>query len=207
MRGRSARPPLRRRRPGSRAGARRSRPRGEGRGRSARRSTGGVAAARRLRRLPAARTRLPRSRRLVHARRRPLPARDGRGRHADDRRRAARVRVRLRVAAPARRLREPCRPHACSTTTQSPSDASSTASGTTVGRASRAAGSSARSGTYLHGPLLPQEPVARRLAARAGTRARVRRRAAGRSSRFADELEAEAFRVSAEPARRRGGRG
>jgi hypothetical protein len=60
-------------------------------------------------------------------------------------------------------------------------------------------------GTYLHGPLLPRNPwladwLLGRALAHAGT---------GEPPTLApltDELEAEAFRVSAERARRRGGR-
>ena len=71
-------------------------------------------------------------------------------------------------------------------------------------RGSRAAGSAARSGrTCTAAPA--SEPVARRLAARAGARARDGRRAA-RLAPLPDELEAEAFRVAAERARARGGR-
>ena len=69
-------------------------------------------AARGVRRLPAPRTRLPGARRVVHARRRPLPARDRGWHDADDRRRAARVRARSRAAADGRRVREPRRTHA-----------------------------------------------------------------------------------------------
>jgi CobQ-like glutamine amidotransferase family enzyme len=60
-------------------------------------------------------------------------------------------------------------------------------------------------GTYLHGPLLPRNPwLADWLLARALAHA-----GAGEPPELAplsDELEAEAFRVSAERARRRGGR-
>ena len=105
-----ARPALRRRRAGSRAGADRPRPRREGPGDPA--AVEAARAARGLRRLPAARARLPRPARRLAARRRALPARDGRRRAADDRRRPARVRARAGRAADARRLREPRRPDA-----------------------------------------------------------------------------------------------
>ena len=140
-----ARPALRRRRAGPRAGARRARSRREGRGdpRGGRRRR---RAARGLRRLPAARSRLSRARRLVHAGRRALPARDGGRRDADDRRRPARVRARARASAPAaRRASRTTRAAPCSTPEPSRSAASSTGSGTTARRASRAAGWDARS--------------------------------------------------------------
>ena len=66
-----ARPLLRRRRPGSRAAARRGGPRARRPSRCARRVDGRRGAARRVRRLPAARPRLPRPPRRGHAGRRP----------------------------------------------------------------------------------------------------------------------------------------
>ena len=59
-------------------------------------------------------------------------------------------------------------------------------------------------GTYLHGPLLPRNPwLADWLLARALTHAGVN---GDLLAPLPDELEAEAFRVSAERARKRGGR-
>ena len=151
------RPPLRRRRPGSRAGAHRSRSRGEGRGDA----SGACArrrAARRVRRLPAPRARLPRSRRLVHAGRGALPARDGRGRRADDRRRPARVRARARQSkrrspasrtTPARTLLDPGAEPLGRVVHGFGNDGESGFEGCRLGSAV---------GTYLHGPLLPRNP-------------------------------------------------
>jgi CobQ-like glutamine amidotransferase family enzyme len=60
-------------------------------------------------------------------------------------------------------------------------------------------------GTYLHGPLLPRNPwLADWLLARALTHAGVN--GSDLLTPLPDELEAEAFRVSAERARKRGGR-
>ena len=114
--------------------------------------------ARRLRRLPAPRTRLPRPLRHRHARRRPLPARDGRRRAPDDRRRPARVRARARRAA---RTVAGFENHAGRTRLDAGAqplgrviagfgnDGESGFEGCRVGRAL---------GTYLHGPLLPRNP-------------------------------------------------
>ena len=60
-------------------------------------------------------------------------------------------------------------------------------------------------GTYLHGPLLPRNPwLADWLLAQALAHAGAG--APPTLSPFPDELEAEAFRVAAERARRRGGK-
>ena len=155
---RRARPLLRRRRPGPRAAARRARI-SRAKAEALREAVdGGAAAARRLRRLPAARPRLSRLPRRGHARHRPPPARDRRRRAADDRRRAARVRARARRAADARRLREPRRPHAARPRRRAARTRRSRASATTARAASRAAAPARVVGTYLHGPLLPRNP-------------------------------------------------
>ena len=120
------------------------------------------------------------------------PAPHGRRRAPDDRRRAARVRARAGRAADARRLREPRRPDASSTTARSRSAAFSPASATTARAATRAAAPAASIGTYLHGPLLPRNPwladwlLAQALAHATGGEppelAAARRRARGASS-------------------------
>ena len=112
-----------------------------------------------------------------------LPARHGRRRAADDRRRAARVRARARRAPHARRLREPRRPHDTSTRARSRSAASLAGFGNDGESGYEGCRAGRAIGTYLHGPLAPAQPVARRLAARAGARAPHRRGAGARAAR------------------------
>ena len=156
-RARRARPALRRRRPGPRAGADRARHRRQGPG-ARRGGRGRSRRARRLRRLPAARPLLPRPLRLGAARRRRPAAAHGRGRAADDRRRPARVRVRAGERRDAGRVREPRRADVPRRRAPSRSAAWSPASGTTATSGFEGCRAGRVVGTYLHGPLLPRNP-------------------------------------------------
>ena len=141
---------------------------------------------------------------LVHARRRPLPARDGRRRAAHDRRRAARLRARPGE----RRTLAGFENHAGRTTLDPGAEP--------LGRVVAGFGNDGESGFEgcrvgprdRHVPAraaAAAQPVARRLAARAGARARDGRGAAALEP-LDDELEAQAHAVSARRARERGGR-
>ncbi len=166
---------LRRRRAGSRAGADRRRSRGQGPGyRSGGREW--RRGARRLWRISAARA-LYRDRSGVElAGAGVFPARHGRRRAADDRRRAPRVRARRR-AADGSGLREPQRTERSSTRARPRSAAFSTGSETTASPASRGAASVTRDRHVPPRSVAAAEPVARRLAARARCRAPKRRAA------------------------------
>ena len=162
-------------------------------------------AARGLRRLPAARARLSRPARRLPAGGRSLPARDRRGRTADDRRRAARVRARAGRAQDGRRLREPRRADAARPRRGGRSAESWPGSGTTASPGSRAAESAGRSGRTCTArscreiPWLADWLLSQALAhATGGDPPEL--------EPLADRLEAEAHAVSARRARDRGGR-
>ena len=207
-----ARPLLRRRRPGPRAGA--VAPdlaaKGEPLREAVDRRRG---AARGLRRLPAARPLLPRPAGDELPGVGALPAAHGRRRAADDRRRPARVRLEPGGdrRSPGSRTTPAGR---CSTRAPSRSAGSSPASATTASAATRAAASARAIGTYLHGPLLPRNPwladwlLAQALAHRtrrgAGARAapgRARARGACRLGRAGAATAAAASRHAKHAAR------
>ena len=135
------------------------------------------------------------------ARDRAAAAAHGRGRAADDRRRAARLRVGRRDA---RRLREPRRPDDPRRRAPSRSAASSRASATTARRASRAAATSASTA-----PTCTARCCRATRGSPTGCSPRRSRTPGGRGAlrrRSPDELEREAHAVSAARARARGGR-
>ncbi len=170
--------------------------------RDLRRRRRGNGAARGLRRLPAARPRLPRPGRIDDAGRRRSSRTDGRGRQTADRRRAPRRRSR-RYHDDGGRLRESRR-----------AARSSIAGATPLGRVVAGHGNDGTSGyegcrvaaavgTYLHGPLLPRNPA---LADWLLGRALEHAGGDGELEPLPDELERLAHAVSAGRARSRGGR-
>ena len=150
------RPPVRRRRPGSGAGDDRTRPRGPRRIHPGG-DRPGRGAARRVRRIPAPRSRVPGPGRILAPRRCALPARDGGRRDPHDRRRPAREHARRGARADdrgfenhaGRTLLDDGAPTLGRVVAGYGNDGTSGHEGCRVGNAV---------GTYLHGPLLPRNP-------------------------------------------------
>ena len=195
------RPALRRRRPGPRAGADRARPRRDGGDALAEARRGGAA----LLAVCGGYQLLGRGYRGRDGSWMPgagcFPLETRRGRAADDRRRAARVRARRRRPDTRRRLREPRRPDAARRRREPlgrvvagfGNDGASGFEGCRVG---------ARDRHVPPRPAAAAEPVARRLAARPGARARGRDGRAGAALRRARAARARRLRRARPVARR-----